>query len=747
MEALCLRWVNGWSWLKKSNVQRLVCLASSIVGLICYAFSSTFNHLLGNWIWWKMFLYIVFSFIICLAVLFSPGRSSSTSLRLEAHLSFLVLIVTSVYSFLFDNVVKGKPDAYSLISCAAFAIMSLGLSNLTQLGFQIDLLYFFCGFLTVQLMKIKLWLVIVGGGFSYCLLLLRYYPRDTQGQNLQLQVQNQVIIQVDDSESQMSQHADADVDSTLGTSPEDGDLRFQDHLLTQSNSHPQDDGLIIQQQLMNCIKELEKENQMLVSMVCSHVDKYLKAVVDSKDKGENQNEMWELLHPDVNLVMDAFPSGIMRRLKETVKLMVEAGLQEECSEIYSKWRREFLQRCLRGLGLQFQTPNNEDVEKCLKTCRAAGKILFPNERMFCNYLFSGFSDAAGVSYEKVCKELTIGLLSFVDTIITTTLYQSNLLFNILPKMSESLGELIPEFILPNFRKLSFVDDLKDVCDRLAIVYGLREIIYRNNVQAPVTDGGLHLITKKAMNYILRICEGLRKLRVGKSDNIENSTFWVVIATMIELLESELEAKSKVYYTEPTLGYVFMINNLNYIGQKMHDLKFEDDWFRQNTAKVEQNCNLYLRSSWNKLLDFLKLETNESAEPDLAAELMKDKLHLFNVHFEETCAVQSTWTVSDKRQRERIVKSIEALLLPEYGIFSDRFLAVFGNQAYDYINFGIVDIQNCLSHLFLLDGSRHELDFNQDGIEIQTNEWEMFTTPNFSLDIFSVLNQNRIDFGN
>nr|XP_007142156.1 hypothetical protein PHAVU_008G257100g [Phaseolus vulgaris]ESW14150.1 hypothetical protein PHAVU_008G257100g [Phaseolus vulgaris] len=191
MEALCLRWVNGWSWLKKPKVQRLVCLASSVVGLICYALSSTFNRLLGNWSWWKMLLYIVFSFIIFLAVWFAPPRSSSTSHRLKAHLAFFVLIITSVYSFWFDNVVKGKPDAYSLISCAAFATMSLGLSNLTQLGFQIDLLYFFCGSLTVQLMKIKLWLVIVGGGFSYSLLQLRYCPRDTEGENLQLQVPHQ----------------------------------------------------------------------------------------------------------------------------------------------------------------------------------------------------------------------------------------------------------------------------------------------------------------------------------------------------------------------------------------------------------------------------------------------------------------------------------------------------------------------------------------------------------------------------
>jgi len=99
---------------------------------------------------------------------------------------------------------------------------------------------------------------------------------------------------------------------------------------------------------------------------------------------------------------------------------------------------------------------------------------------------------------------------------------------------------------------------------------------------------------------------------------------------------------------------------------------------------------------------LKVETNELAEADVAAELMKCQLQLFNLHFEETCRIQSTWTVSEKRQRERIIKSIEAFLLSEYGNFFHRFLVVLGNRVYDYVKFGIVDIQNCLNDLFFLD---------------------------------------------
>jgi len=551
-------------------------------------------------------------------------------------------------------------------------------------------------------MKIKLWLVIVGGGFSYSLLRLRDYPSDTQGENLQLQVQNQVIIQVDDSgrfsnssHDMMSQQANADVESTLGTSPEDGNFRFQDHPLTQSNSPSQDgsvdDVLIIQQQLMNCVKELEKENKMLVAMACSHVNKYLEAVFDSK----------EVPYGDVNLVMDALPSEVMRRLKETMELMVNAGFMEECSNIYSKWRREFLEQCLRALGLQFETPNNEDVEKWLKTCKAAANILFPNENRLFNYLFSGIPvAAANVSINKVCKEVIIGLVSFADTIMTTG-NLPNLLFNIVPKMSESFVELSREFMtLGPYRKYSFIDDINDVLETLDMLNTLREFIYSNKVQAPVTDGGPHLITEEAMDCIHLICEDKIKQRGDQTYRMGNSTFWVVIGRMIELLESELEVKSKDYYADPALGYVFMINNLSYIEQKTLDLKFDDDWFRQNRAKVEQNCNLYLRSSWNKMVDFLKVETNESAEPDVVANLMKDKLHLFNLHFEETRKIQSAWTVSDKRLKKRIIKSIEEFLLPQYGIFCDKFRVVFTNQAHNYIKFGFLDIQNCLRHLFL-----------------------------------------------
>jgi len=159
------------SWLHQPKVWRFVCFSSSIVGLVCYAFNFFFNRLIGNWSWWKFFLYI--SFLISLSTLFAKTWEYFNSRCLEAHIAFSTLLVTTVYSFFLDKYVKEKPNVYSLVSSVAFVIMSLGLSRLSHLGFKVDLLYFFCELLTVQLMKIKLWLVIVGGAFNYSLILLR----------------------------------------------------------------------------------------------------------------------------------------------------------------------------------------------------------------------------------------------------------------------------------------------------------------------------------------------------------------------------------------------------------------------------------------------------------------------------------------------------------------------------------------------------------------------------------------------
>ncbi|CAI8604940.1 unnamed protein product [Vicia faba] len=228
-------------------------------------------------------------------ILYANIWKSSSSLRFKAHTAFLVLTITSVYSFFFDKVVNGKPDAYSLVSCASFAIMSLSLSRRTHCGVEIDLLYFFLGCLIVQLMKISLQLLILGAGFSYSLIILR---------------------------SSLSSTDD-------GIENEYFDPQGEKSLVLEMDS-------LLLEQLKTCMKGIEEDNLNLVDRLMELVKEY------NLDKSELH------LLGKSDYVMDSLSSRKIHNLNETVKLMVAAGYKKECCDVYSSWRKVFLKVCLKS---------------------------------------------------------------------------------------------------------------------------------------------------------------------------------------------------------------------------------------------------------------------------------------------------------------------------------------------------------------------------------------------------------------
>ncbi|XP_052107642.1 uncharacterized protein LOC127740589 [Arachis duranensis] len=70
-------------WLNHPQLRSFVRFASGVLGLLCYALSSSFNSLFGKWNLLKTFLYCVFSFIICTADLFVKVSHGAGSLRLS----------------------------------------------------------------------------------------------------------------------------------------------------------------------------------------------------------------------------------------------------------------------------------------------------------------------------------------------------------------------------------------------------------------------------------------------------------------------------------------------------------------------------------------------------------------------------------------------------------------------------------------------------------------------------------------
>ncbi|KAJ7959898.1 Exocyst subunit Exo70 family protein [Quillaja saponaria] len=436
---------------------------------------------------------------------------------------------------------------------------------------------------------------------------------------------------------------------------------------------------------------------------------------------------------DYDIVVDALPSGTINDLHEIAKRMVVAGFGKECSHVYSSCRREFLEESFSRLGLQklsiedvHKIPWQDleaEIERWVKASNVALRILFPSERRLCDRVFFGFSSAADLSFMEVCRGSTIQLLNFADAVAIGSRSPERL-FKILD-LFETLRDLIPEFesMFSDPYCVVLRNEAITIWKRLGeairgIFMELENLIRRDPAKASVPRGGLHPITRYVMNYLRAACRSRHTLEQVFDDSgvpskdypklddrvSSSSSLSVQIAWIMELLESNLEAKSKIY-KDSSLCSVFMMNNGRYIVQKAKDSELGsllgDDWIRKHTAKVRQYHLNYQRSSWNKVLGILKLDNNGSLAPNVSAKSIKDKLQLFNMHFEEICKLQSSWVIFDEQLREEIRIALVKILLPAYGNFIGRFQNVpeIGKHADKYIKFGVEDIEARINDLF------------------------------------------------
>ncbi|PON85840.1 Exocyst complex protein [Trema orientale] len=428
---------------------------------------------------------------------------------------------------------------------------------------------------------------------------------------------------------------------------------------------------------------------------------------------------------DYDIVIDALPSGIINDLHEMAKRMVAAGFGKECSHVYSSCRREFLEESLARLGLKKLSIEDvhkmpwqdleDEIERWIKAANVTLRILFPSERRLCDRVFFGFSSASDLSFMEVCRGSTIQLLNFADAVAIGTRAPERL-FKILD-VFETMRDLLPEFesVFSDQYCLFLRNEAITIWKRLGeairgILMELENLISRDPAKVPVPGGGLHPITRYVMNYLRAACRSRQSLEqvfeenaaaaavpptAKLEDRASSSSLSVQMAWIMELLESNLEAKSKTY-RDPALCSLFMMNNGRYIVQKVKDSELGsllgDDWIRKHTAKVRQFHVNYQRSSWNKVLGLLKMDT--SVAPSVAARSMKDKLKSFNQSFEEICKSQSTWIVFDEQLREELKISINKLLLPAYRSFVARFQNVpeLGRNAERHIKYGVEDIE-------------------------------------------------------
>ncbi|XP_031122340.1 exocyst complex component EXO70B1 [Ipomoea triloba] len=465
---------------------------------------------------------------------------------------------------------------------------------------------------------------------------------------------------------------------------------------------------------------------------------------DSEEADDDGGGEIPVAHPitDFDIIIDALPAGTISDLHEIAKRMVAAGYGKECSHAYSTSRREFLEESLARLGIQklsidevqkMQWAELEDeIERWMKAINVALRILFPSERRLCDRVFFGFSSAADLSFMEVCRGSTIQLLNFADAVAIGSRAPERL-FKVLD-VYETLRDLMPEFeLLFSDQYCVFLrNEAVTIWKRLGeaikrIFMELENLIRRDPAKAAVPGGGLHPITRYVMNYLRAACRSRLTLEQVFEESIaptgidygregderaalalSSSSLAVQMAWIMELLESNLEAKSKVY-RDSALSSIFMMNNGRYIVQKVKDNELGtllgDDWIRKHTAKVRQYHVNYKRSSWSKVQGVLKMDNSMS--PSQASKTLKDKLKLFNSYFEEICKNQTTWVVFDEQLREELRISVTGTLSPAYRNFIGRVYNIpdFGKHTEKHIRYSVEDLEARINELFQGNGSR------------------------------------------
>ncbi|XP_010457860.1 PREDICTED: exocyst complex component EXO70B1-like [Camelina sativa] len=422
---------------------------------------------------------------------------------------------------------------------------------------------------------------------------------------------------------------------------------------------------------------------------------------------------------DYKIVIEALQSSVIGDLNAIAVRMVAGGFGKECSRVYSSRRREFLEESLsrlhlRGLSMEQvqETPwqdLEDEIDRWIKAVTLVFRVFFPSERLLCDRVFSDLSvsSVTDLSFMEVCRGTTTQLLNFADAIALGSRLPERL-FKVMD-LYETMQDLIPkmETLFSDRYCLPLRHEAVAIHKRLGeairgIFMELENLIRRDPPKTAFPGGGIHPITRYVMNYLRAACKSRQSLeqileQTGNEAGPDASALSVQLRWVLELLESNLEGKKRTY-RDPSLCFLFMMNNGKYILDKVTDNELGsilgEDWIVKQTAKLRQYHSNYRRSSWNQVVGFLR---TEAPYPKLV-----ENLRLFKAQFDEVCKIQSQWVVTDGQLREELRSSVNGIVSPAYSSFIRKLKEspeINGRRGEPFIAYTVEDLEMMIKRLF------------------------------------------------
>ncbi|CAL5421062.1 unnamed protein product [Camellia sinensis] len=435
-----------------------------------------------------------------------------------------------------------------------------------------------------------------------------------------------------------------------------------------------------------------------------------------------------------------FPSyspEIVMKMNRIATAMICAGYETECCQVYSIARRNVFNEAIKSL--EFEIKSVEDVKKMqwetlegeiatwIKVVKHCAAVLFPGERKLCDSVFSENPSIAVYLFSNLARAVVIQLLNFVDAVVQTN-RSAEKLFKYLD-MYEALRDLIPDINKSCSDELAA--EISTSGDRIGeaavhIFCDLENSIKGDAAKTPVAGGAVHPLTRYVMNYLKYACEykvtleqifqknkalvpSIKHERESPShnqtgENSSSSPFATQLMTVIDLLDLNLETKSKLY-KDPSLRFIFLMNNGRYIMQKIKAASeilqsMDDTWYRIRSSDVRQYHKNYQRETWGKVLHCLGHEGLQ-VNGKVHKPALKERFKNFSAMFDEIQKTQSTWVVSDEQLQSELRVSISAVVIPAYRSFFGRFRQYLdsGRQGEKYVKYQPEDIETMIEGLF------------------------------------------------
>ncbi|XP_051141074.1 exocyst complex component EXO70B1 [Andrographis paniculata] len=462
-----------------------------------------------------------------------------------------------------------------------------------------------------------------------------------------------------------------------------------------------------------------------------------------------------------------YSEGNLSGLVRLSKALVAGGYEAECCQAYLVARRNALEESMQKLGFEkhsiddVQKMHWESLEReighWIRTFQQWATSDSPSERKLCDTVFSDNPSISKCLFGSLSHGVTIQLLNFAQAIALTRRATEKLFkfLDVYETLRDSFAAMDDDLLMMMPQEIGA--ELKAEASLIRISFGeamilifsdLENSIHADSGKIPVPGGAVHPLTRYTMNYLVYACEYKTTLdqvfsehqkggRANNSNNNNNnsstdhrssettaaapnsnnnnsnnaaddssssSAFQAQIIKIMDILDANLEGKSKLY-KDVALSAIFMMNNGRYILKKIKgssELKalIGDPRYRKKSSELRLYHKDYQRETWGKLLGNFHPE-GLSVHGKVSKPVLKERFKSFNAMFDEIHKTQGSWVVGDEQLQSELKVSISNMVIPAYRSFLGRYGQVFtpGRQTEKYVKYQPEDLENYIEELF------------------------------------------------